>query len=177
MALRTFGAIPEQNFPHNSGEKIMLAPLVAFLVILFVLTLLVLQARGMYDVNRLYNPNYASCVNQLESLDCNNYYFFWNRALNWSYVAVPLFAIYLALALTLRKKKHIMWQKGFFRALVFLTFLNATLIAVYISHFLFTFHRMLAWYVLFGAAAALILALVIYLDRRNRKKSEPEEAI
>ncbi len=176
MAFRTFDAPPETAHKSHKPSKPTVTPAAVFLVMLFVITMLILQGRAFYDVNRLFNLDYSACVGDQGMTDaCNEYYYYWNRALTWSYVSVPLLAGYLILSLVLRKKKTLNWQKAFYRAFIFLTFVDGAVIFTYASMFLFRFHRMLAWYVMFGTAAVLLVSLIIFIDKKNRKKNEPEE--
>lgn len=176
MALRTFAAIPGPVPGFHKDKKKSLPAAAAWLVILLVATLLFLQGRGMYDVNRLFNPNYLTCISDVGSVGgCDQYYYHWHRVIAWSYVSLPLFLIYLVLSLLLRKKHNATWQRAFFGAFVFLTLAVAAIIFAYITNFLFQFHRMLSWYVLFGVAAALLVALLIYIDKKNRQPANEDD--
>ncbi len=172
MALRSFDAPPDKiNFSKKTSAH--LEPVAVFLVILFTILVLALIGRGMYDVDRLFNPNYSTCTSEgLSGASCNSYYYYWNRDLHWSYITVPLGVFFLILAINVRKRKHLLWHKAFFSSFVVLTSTMAGVTFYYVAHFLFTFQRMIAWYFLFGAGVILILSLILYIDRKNKPSGE-----
>jgi len=138
------------------------------------LILIILGERGLYDLNRLFNPHYQDC-NQANFLitrgdSCPAEQFAFQNVLLHSYVSFPLFVIFLILMLYLRHHRLNTWQKALFRVSgVVSIFFGLQFIAEAII-FLLKFHYLVGIYVTLVLAAIMVAALVIYLERRAAKK-------
>ncbi|MFH1111759.1 MAG: hypothetical protein V1712_01675 [Patescibacteria group bacterium] len=149
-----------------------------FLSVILVLTLMVLQIKGLYDINRYFNPHYQVCTQVLsdpeysapEYSECNVESYAWQRILLWSYLSGALFLIYLILTLIFRKRQRYTWQRALFYVFTVLTYFAAVVILIYLNYYLFQFYKDIAWYFSLGIIVILSIILVIYIERRRAQK-------
>ncbi len=143
------------------------------LSVILVLALMMLQIKGLYDINRYFNPYYQVCTQPLTEPgygECSGEAYALQRILLWSYLSGALFIIYLVLALVFRKRRNYTWQVVLFRVFTVLTFFAAAVIILYLNHYFFEYHQDIAWYVALGLIVILSVMLVIYLERRRAQK-------
>lgn len=165
------------NQPHHKPTKPVIPEKLTItaitLSVILVLALVVLQIKGLYDINRYFNPHYQVCTQQLTEPgygECSGEDYAWQRVLLWSYLSGGLFLIYLTLALTFKKRKSYTWQVALFRIFTILTFFAAVVMILYLNQYLFEYHQDIAWYVALGTIVILSLVLVIYIERRRLQK-------
>ena len=158
---------PQTPKERLTGTSVLLS---FFLTII----LIILGERGLYDLNRLYNPHYASC-NQADFLitrgsSCPAEQFAFQNVLLHSYVSFPLFVIFLILMLYLRHHRLNTWQKALFHVSgVVSIFFGLQFLAEAII-FLIKFHYLVGIYVTLVLGAIIVATLVIYSERRATKK-------
>ncbi len=116
-----------------------------FLSFLLTVTLVALGERGLYDLNRLYNPQYQAC-NQAQYLltggqSCQVESYAFKTLLFHSYVSFPLFVIFLGLMLYLRHHRLTTWQRALFRVSSSVAIIFGVQFLMEVILFLFHFHR------------------------------------
>lgn len=141
---------------------------------LLTVTLLGLGERGLYDLNRMYNPHYYTC-NQAAFLitvgeSCPAEEFAFQNVLLHSYVSFPLFVIFLVLMLYLRHHRLNTWQKALFRVSGIVSIFFGLQFLAEAVIFLLKFHYLIGIYVTLVLGAIVLATLVIYLERRAAKK-------
>ncbi len=143
-----------------------------FFSVIFTLTMMILQVRGLYDINRFFNPHYQVCLEAGYSTEvtCPDADYALQQVLWWSYLSVPLFIIFFILALVLRKKFTHGWQRAFFITFIILSYFLGIEILIYLTVYLFQYHKDIAWYSTLGTLALLSVVLIIWLERRQAVK-------
>ncbi len=168
-------APPVQHTPHLSKPKDHLTPLSVFLALLLAATLIALGERGLYDLNRLYNPQYQSCnqgslLPTLGGESCAAEHYIFTSLLLHSYVSLPLFVFFLALMLFLRNRRLGTWQRALFRVSNTVAIVFGLQFLFEVTLYLFRFHRITAWYFFLTVLALFLITLVIYLERKQARK-------
>lgn len=165
---------PSSHQEHAKPVKERMLPSTVFLALILAFTLIGLGQRGLYDLNRLYNPHYLLC-NQASYLlsageSCPTEQYAFRQVLIHSYLSLPLFVFFLGLVLVLRKHRLNTWQKALWRvsAAVAIYFGVEFLLEVII--YLFQFHYIVGWYVSLTIAAVLLSILVILIEIKKAKK-------
>ncbi len=144
------------------------------LAFLLTITLISLGERGLYDLNRLYNPHYYEC-NQAAFLisrgeSCPAEEFAFQNVLLHSYVSFPLFVIFLILMLYLRHHRLNTWQRALFRVSGIVSIFFGLQFLAEAIIFLLKFHYLVGIYVSLVLGAVVLSVLVIYLERREAQK-------
>lgn len=173
------------NQPHSgqtmhAKPKEHLTAMSVFLSFLLTVTLIGLGQRGIYDLNRLYNPEYQVC-NQAEYLlsvgkSCAIEKYAFQTVLFHSYVSFPLFLIFLSLMLYLRHHRLNTWQKAMFRVSSAVAIFFGLEFLIEVTIYLFRFYRIAAWYFFLTILALLLVWLLIYNERRSSKKKAAGQA-
>lgn len=158
----------------HSKPKDHLTTMSIFLSFILTVVLIGLGWRGLYDLNRIYNPHYGVC-NQAKYIltvgeSCQVEQYAFKTVLLHSYVSLPLFLIFLGLMLYLRHHRLNTWQRAMFRVSSAVTIFFGVEFIAEVTIYLFQFYRIIAWYFLLGMSAALCIWLVIYLERRQVRK-------
>ena len=166
-------SFPAHHVPHAKPKEHLTA-LRVFLSFLLTLTLVALGERGLYDLNRLFNPLYQVC-NQAQYLlsvgqSCQVESYAFKELLLHSYISFPLFVIFLGLMLYLRHHRLSTWQRALFRVSSAVAIIFGVQFLLEVVFFLFRFHQVEAWYFSLGVVAVLLMTLVIYLERRQARK-------
>lgn len=158
----------------HSKVKEHLSSLGVFLSFLLTVTLIAIGQRGIYDLNRLYNPDYLLC-NQAQYLltagkSCPVEKYAFQTVLFHSYISVPLFVIFLSLMLYLKRHRLNPWQKAMFRVSGAVAIFFGVEFLFEVTIYLFRFYRIAAWYFSLTAVAMLLVWLLIYNERRHAKQ-------
>ncbi|MBI5466356.1 MAG: hypothetical protein HY974_03645 [Candidatus Kerfeldbacteria bacterium] len=145
-----------------------------FLSLLLGVTLVGLGQRGLYDLNRLYNPHYQVC-NQARYIlsggdSCPVETYAFKTVLLHSYLSLPLFLIFLGLMLYLRTHRLNTWQKAMFRVSNGVAIFFGVEFLLELIIYLFQYHRIVGWYFSLTVTATLLIVLVIYIERRAARK-------
>lgn len=162
----------QTNRPTPPKDKLTGTSVLLSLILTIIL--IGLGQRGLYDLNRIYNPHYNSC-NQAAFLitrgdSCPAEEFAFQNVLLHSYVSFPLFVIFLILMLYLRHHRLNTWQRALFRVSgVVSIFFGLQFLAESIIYLL-KFHYLVGVYVTLVLGAVIASVLVIYLERRAAKK-------
>ncbi len=159
---------------HAKQVKERMLPSTVFLALVLAVTLVGLGQRGLYDLNRLYNPHYLVC-NQASYLlsageSCPTEQYAFRQVLLHSYLSFPLFIFFLGLVLILRKHKLNTWQKALWRVSAAVAIYFGVEFLVEVIIYLFQFHRIVGWYVSLTTAAILLSALVVLIEVKKAKK-------
>jgi hypothetical protein len=165
------------NSSHSAGHgsaKERLTTAGVFLSLMLGVTLVGLGQRGLYDLNRLYNPHYQIC-NQARYLltagdSCPVESYAFKTVLLHSYLSLPLFLIFLGLMLYLRPHRLNTWQKAMFRVSNGVSIFFGVEFLLELVIYLFQYHRILGWYFSLTTLAVLLTILVIYIERRSARK-------
>ncbi len=158
---------PAHSKEHLTGGSVLLS-------FLLTVILLSLGERGLYDLNRIYNPHYNNC-NQAAFLitvgeSCPAEEFAFQNVLLHSYVSFPLFVVFLILMLYLRHHRLNTWQKALFRVSGLVSIFFGLQFLVEAVIFLLKFHYIMGIYVTLILGAIVLATLVIYLERRAVRK-------
>lgn len=171
---------PVSKLSNNSLSakpvKEHMLPLTVFLSLVLAVTLIGLGQRGLYDLNRLYNPHYKVC-NQASYLltigeSCPTREYAFRQVLLHSYLSLPLFVFFLSLALFLRKRRLNTWQRALWRVSAAVAIYFGVEFALEIIVYLFQFHRIVGWYVSLITTAILLAVLVIFIEIKKAKKNK-----
>lgn len=164
---------------HVPPPKEKLTGISILLSLFLAIILIILGERGLYDLNRLFNPHYNDC-NQAAFLitrgaSCPAENFAFQNVLLHSYVSFPLFVIFLILMLYLRHHRLNTWQRALFRVSgVVSIFFGLQFLAEAITYLL-KFHTLVGIYVTLVLVATILIYLVIYLERRASKKRAAQQ--
>lgn len=166
------GARPAPPKEKLTGTSVLLSLLLAIILI-------ILGERGLYDLNRLYNPHYNDC-NQAAFLftrgaSCPAENFAFQNVLLHSYVSFPLFVIFLMLMLYLRHHRLNTWQKALFRVSGVVSIFFGLQFMAEVITFLLKFHTLVGIYVTLVLLAAILITMVIYFERRAAKKRAAQQ--
>ena len=170
----------QHQVAHSAPPKERLTNASVLLSLFLAIILIVLGERGLYDLNRLYNPHYYDC-NQADFLitrgaSCPAENFAFQNVLLHSYVSFPLFVVFLVLMLYLRHHRLNTWQKALFRVSgVVSVFFGLQFMAEAIT-FLLKFRPLAGIYVALTLGAVIFATLVIYFERRAAKKRAAQQA-
>ncbi|MBU1038624.1 hypothetical protein KKC17_00075 [Patescibacteria group bacterium] len=164
---------PVSGASHKSNKprKEQMALSSVFLSVLLAVALIGLGQRGLYDLNRLYNPHYQVCnqANYLlsagESCLWETYAF--KTVLLHSYLSLPLFLIFLGLVFYFRKRRLGTWQTALYRVSNGVAIFFGVEFILEVIVYLFQYHKVAAWYTSLGLAALLLAILVVYIERRR----------
>ena len=173
------GAKPANQHGQTS-EKPRLTATSVFLSFLLSATLVGLGERGLYDLNRFFNPFYQAC-NQARYLisggeSCPVEQHAVRQLLLHGYVSVPLFIIFLGLVLYLRQNRLATWQQALFRVSSAIAIVFGVQFLLEATLFLFRFYRTESWYFMLGIGAVLLMVLVVYTERRAARKKASGQA-
>ncbi|MDP3986357.1 MAG: hypothetical protein U1C53_01635 [Candidatus Veblenbacteria bacterium] len=163
-----------QAIPRSLPVKEHLTVSGVFLSLLLALTLIGLGERGLFDINRIYNPHYDECSQATFLISwgesCPAEQFAFQNVLLHSYVSFPLFVIFLILMLYLRHRRLSTWQRAIFRVSSVVSIFFGIQFVAEVVTYLFQFHHLVGIYVAFGLGAIILTSLVISLERRAAKK-------
>ncbi len=172
--------INNYNQPHyhqskvvaKSPAKIKVSPSTIFFAVIFTLSMMILQVRGLYDINRFFNPHYQICQEAAYRTEviCPDADYALQRVLWWSYFNVPLFILFIILALVLRKNFTHGWQRALFIVFTMMSYFLGVEILIYFTIYLFQYHKDIAWYFTLGTLALLSVILVIWIERKQATK-------
>jgi len=162
------------NKVHHKPTKERLALSSVFLSLLLAITLIGLGQRGLYDLNRLFNPHYQVC-NQARYLlsvgdSCPWEQYAFNTVLLHSYLSLPLFVLFLGLVIWLRKRRLATWQTALYRVSNGVAIFFGVEFILEVIIYLFQYHQVVGWYAALGITAILLIVLVVYIERRNAAK-------
>lgn len=139
------------------------------------ITLIGLGQRGLYDVNRVFNPHYTVCNQKVvftyeNVLTCPTSEYALKTVLLHSYVTFPLFAIFFILALILRKRKLNSWQRALFRVSGIISIFFGLEFLLEVVIYLFKYYKTIGWYFTLGMTALLIVILLVYIEHKHSLK-------
>ena len=168
-----------QSGGHSSPSKptkCQMSPGTVFLSAVLFLTLIGLGQRGLFDLNRLYNPHYRVCntASYLWSMgdSCPTEQYAFRTVLIHSYLSLPLFVLFLGLSLVLRRRRLNTWQSALWRVSIWVAVFFGIEFLLELFIYLFQFHRVLGWYASLVTASVFLAILVIIIEHnRARKKS------
>ncbi|MFZ5390683.1 MAG: hypothetical protein ACOZAJ_00180 [Patescibacteria group bacterium] len=163
--------IDQSSHKPNKPHKEQMALTSVLLSILLAITLIGLGQRGLYDLNRLYNPHYQVC-NQAKYLlsvgdSCPWETYAFKTVLLHSYLSLPLFLIFLGLVFYFRKRRLGTWQTALYRVSNGVAIFFGVEFVLEVIIYLFQYHKVAAWYTSLGLAALLLAILVIYIERKR----------
>ena len=166
-----------QHTGHGAAKAVpkeRLTTMSVFLSLLLAVTLVGLGQRGLYDLNRVYNPHYQVC-NQASYLltrgdSCPIEKYALQQVVLHSYLSLPLFLVFLGLTLYLRRRRLSTWQKAMFRVTSAVSIFFGVEFLLELIVYLFQYHHITGWYFSLGVAAILLIVLVIYIERRETRK-------
>ena len=174
MPLQPVSAGSNYSSSAHGATKERLTATGVFLSLLLGITLVGLGQRGLYDLNRLYNPHYEACnkASYLLSpgVSCSVETYAFKTVLLHSYLSLPLFLIFLGLMLYLRPHRLNTWQKAMFRVSNGVSIFFGVEFLLELVIYLFQYHRIVGWYFSLTTLAVLLTILVIYIERRSAKK-------
>lgn len=159
---------------HSTPTKEKLTGISVFLSLLLAGTLISLVERGIYDLNRLYNPHYEAC-NQRTFLisrgaSCPVEEFALKQVLLHSYVSFPLFLVFFIFMLALRKRRLSTWQRALFRVSGVVSVFFGIQFLAELLIYLFQFHHIVGVYTAYLLGVITLVSFVIVLERRNARK-------
>lgn len=162
---------------HTASKTEKLTFFGLLLACFLTVTLMGLGQRGLYDVNRVFNPHYAVCNQKAvftyeNVLTCPTESYALKTVLLHSYVTFPLFAVFLIVALVLRQRKLNSWQRALFRVSGVTSIFFGLEFLLEVVIYLFKYHKTIGWYFTLGVVALLIIILLVYIEhKQNLKKA------
>lgn len=158
----------------NKTEKLTFFGLM--LACFLTITLIGLGQRGLYDVNRVFNPHYVVCNQRAvftyqNVLTCPTETYAFKTVVLHSYITFPVFLVFLILALILRKRKLNSWQRALFRVSGVVSIFFGLEFLLEVVIYLFKYHKTIGWYFTLGVAAVLIIILLVYIEHRQSLKN------
>ena len=158
---------------HAVVKKERLSTSSIFLSFLLTVVLVGLGQRGLYDLNRIYNPHYQAC-NQVSYLttggsSCAIETYAFKQVLLHSYLSLPLFLVFLGFMLYLRNRRLTTWQRAMYRVSATVSIFFGVEFLIETIIYLFQYHRIFGWYFFLGVSAILLIMLVIIIERRKIK--------
>lgn len=162
--------------PAHAPRKDKLTAASVFLSLLLAIFLIALAERAVYDVNRIFNPLYGQCNPSryliISDSVCQVEKFAMQTVLFHSYVTFPVFLLFLVLALIFKRNHKQTWQSALYRVSAVVALVFGLQLLLECTFYLFHYHRLIAWYFVFGMGVITTIWLVVYLERQQEKKRQ-----
>lgn len=166
---------PTSETAHSShtahtSPKERLTTLSVFLSFFLTLSLIALGQRALYDLNRVYNPNYRVC-NQADYVlsvgeSCPIEAYAFKTVLLHSYITLPLSLLSLFLMLYLRNRRVNTWKRALYHVTTAVVLMFSIQFLIEVGIYLFSYYPTIGWYYTLGLISLLLIVLVIYLERK-----------
>ncbi len=172
--------VPEED--PKEGKKHKLAPTAIFLFIVLTIVLFVLGEFMFRDVNKVFNPNFDSCHSSIKGtifqpvkipVDCDLNQYERIRLILHADIAVPLVLIGILLFIIVRGRKMVMQVKALVYAYLLFSLWMAARIVAETEYYFLKHHELYGKYILFITLIVILSALIILVQKKFKKKSQP----